>query len=194
MACEAEKNRVNQLNAQTGQKAAYASMICQVRGQDSVECEGAKQEVEELRAQLLDAQKDRDDCLLKQPGASSRLLEASGYVTFLRVNEPGSGYGGGVTNWIDADVIFKLDSRPDKGFGFQLRDDAAEPVRRGMLSLLEDAIVNGLNVITDYIESVATPNNNCFVIRVALTRIPPGHRSTDPSNAGVIAEMKPIQP
>jgi hypothetical protein len=70
-------------------------------------------------------------------------------------------------------VVFKLDSRPDKGFGFQLRDDPTQPVRQGMLDLLQNAIANNLQVITDYVEPVATPNNNCFVIRVALTQTPP---------------------
>jgi hypothetical protein len=93
-------------------------------------------------------------------------------VSFLRVNEPGSGFGGGSTNWFDADVIFKLDSRPDKGFGFQLRDDPFQPVRQGMLALLRDAVMQRLQVTTDYIELVTPPNNNSFVIRVALEHIP----------------------
>jgi hypothetical protein len=98
---------------------------------------------------------------------------ATGYVTLLRVNEPGGGYGGGLTNWFDADVIFKLHSRPDKGFGFQLRKDSAEPVRRGMLVLLENAIVHRLQVITDYVELGEIPNNNSFVTRVAIVQAPP---------------------
>jgi hypothetical protein len=70
-------------------------------------------------------------------------------------------------------VVFKLDSRPDKGFGFRLRDDPAQPVRQGMLDLLQEGITNNLQVINDYLEPVATPNNNCFVIRVALIQTPP---------------------
>jgi hypothetical protein len=93
-------------------------------------------------------------------------------VTFLRVNEPGSGFGGGSTNWFDADVIFMLDSRPDKAFGFQLRADAAQPVRQGMLALLRDAVKHHLQVTTDYFELVTPPNNNSFVIRIALQNIP----------------------
>ena len=86
----------------------------------------------------------------------------------------GGGYGGGSTNWFDADVIFKLHTRPDKAFGFKLRQDAAEPIHRGMLSQLENAIANKLHLITDYIELPSFPNNNSFVIRVALTQEPPG--------------------
>jgi hypothetical protein len=138
------------------------------------ECEGCHSELAGLRSQLLQAQNDLAKCRLEHPpAATSRLLETRGHVTFLLVNEQGSGYGGGSGNWIDADVVFKLDSRPDKGFGFQLRDDPAQPVRQGMLDLLQNAITNNLQVITDYVEPVATPNNNCFVIRVALTQTPP---------------------
>ena len=93
-------------------------------------------------------------------------------MTFLRVNEPGSGFGGGSTNWFDADVIFKLDGRPDKGFGFQLRNDPSQPVRQGMLALLRDAVLHRSQVTTDYLELVTQPNNNSFVIRVALEHIP----------------------
>lgn len=64
------------------------------------------------------------------------LRQSEGLVTFLRVNEPGYGYGGGKSNKIDEDVIFKLDKVPNKSFGFQLRDDRFGPVREGMLSLL----------------------------------------------------------
>ena len=173
MSCEAEQNRFDALNAQVGSKAAYASMICASLGHDSIECQGAQGELADLRGELAEAGRALAECLKNNPPQPTwNLFEASGHVTFLRVNEPGGGYGGGSTNWFDADVIFELDSRPDKGFGFQLRNDAAEPVRRGMLDLLRDAFVNDLQVITDYMEPVATPNNNCFVIRVALIHPP----------------------
>ncbi len=123
-------------------------MICASLGHNSIECQGAQGEAAAAFSQMLEAQRAYQDCLKNNPEPTPRLLGITGYVTFLLINEPGGGYGGGSTNWLDADVIFKLHSRPDKGFGFQLRQDAAEPVRRGMLSLLEDAIVNKLQVIT----------------------------------------------
>ncbi len=174
MSCEAERERYNQLSAAVAEKAAYASMICSQLGHDSTECSGAQGEVAGLRSQVSAALQALNTCLMNNPEPPpSQLLEATGYVTFLRANDPGGGFGGGSTNWFDADVIFKLDSRADKGFGFQLRDgDPAQPVRRGMLDLLEDALIHRLPVITDYIEPTATPNNNCFVIRVALTPAP----------------------
>ena len=174
MSCESEQAKVDQLSAQVSEKAAYSSYICSQLGHDSTECSGSQAEVADLMSQLAAAQQALAKCRADNPPpADALLLEAAGYVTYLRVNEPGGGFGGGSTNWFDADVIFKLDSRPDKGFGFQLRDDPTQPVRQGMLALLQDAIVNKLHVITDYIEPVATPNNNCFVIRVVLTQTPP---------------------
>jgi hypothetical protein len=178
MSCEAEQAQVQQLSDQVAEKAAYAAGICASQGYMSIECTGAQGEVAGLRSSLAAAQAALQKCrAANPPAATSNLLETTGNVTFLRVNEPGGGYGGGSTNWFDADVIFKLDSRPDKGFGFQLRNDLALPVRQGMLALLQDAIVNKLPVITDYIELVAAPNNNCFVIRVAITPPPPPSRT-----------------
>jgi hypothetical protein len=170
--CEAEQNKVNQLQSEVSQKAAYASMICASQGYLSTECQGAQSEVSHLRVQLIEAQQALRECEAScPPEASSRLLQARGYITFLLIND-GGGYGGGSDNWIDADVVFKLDSRPDKGFGFQLREGPPEFIRQGMLALLSDAFVNRLQVITDYIEPVTTPNTNCLVIRVALLYTP----------------------
>jgi hypothetical protein len=98
------------------------------------------------------------------------ILVAEGLVTFLRVHERDTGYGGGRSNKITADVIFKLDSRPDQAFGFELRDDDNLPVRHGMLALLRDAIVHDLRVTADYFKLVTPPNQNSFVLRVALSK------------------------
>ena len=88
------------------------------------------------------------------------------------MHEQGSGYGGGGTNFIDADVVFKLDSRPDKAFGFYLRNDDNQPIRQGMLDLVRDAMTHGLKVTTDFTELVMPPNQNSFVLRVSLTKLP----------------------
>lgn len=183
MSCEAEQATVNRLSQQWAAKKATCAGICASLGHDSQECEGCQAEAEDIRSELAQAQSDLAKCLAANPPeATTRLLQATGYVTFLRVNEPGSGFGGGATNWFDADVIFKLDSRPDKGFGFQLRDDSFQPVRQGMLALLQVAVTQRLQVTTDYLELVMPPNNNSFVIRIALQnipqptpKVPPGH-------------------
>lgn len=173
MACEAEKARRDAAQARYVSLQQHASAVCAMEGFGSSACQDARAQASEALGDIGVAQGAYQACLAKNPEPTPRLLETTGYVTFLLVNEPGSGYGGGSTNWLDADVIFKLHSRPEKGFGFQLRDEN-ESIRRGMLSLLEDAIVNKLQVITDYIELPSLPNNNSFVIRVALTQTPPG--------------------
>jgi hypothetical protein len=124
-------------------------------------CDACRGEVEDLRRDLSDAQAALANCKAGlPPTATAQLLQVTGYLTFLRVNEPGSGFGGGSTNWFDADVIFKLDTRPEKRFGFQLRRDDFLPVRQGMLALLQAAALHRLAVTTDYLELSTFPNNN----------------------------------
>lgn len=97
----------------------------------------------------------------------------AGHVTFLRVHELGTGFGGGRSNAIDAEVIFRLDSHRTQSFGFQLRDDEDLPVRRGMLDLLRDAMTHGLLVRPEYLQRVNPPTlHNCFVVRIELERPP----------------------
>lgn len=94
-----------------------------------------------------------------------------GHVTFLRIHEIGSGYGGGRTNAIDADVIFRVDSHSTLSFGFELRDDEDLPVRRGMLDLVRDAMTHGLLLRPEYLQRVGAPGlRNCTVIRIELER------------------------
>jgi hypothetical protein len=107
---------------------------------------------------------------LRECREGARILDVSGRVTFLRVHELGSGFGGGQSNLLEAEVVFRLDSAPNQGFGFQLRDDEFLPARQGMLALLRDAMVHDLTVTADYNELVTPPNQNSFVIRVAITK------------------------
>lgn len=80
------------------------------------------------------------------------LLAAQGRLTFLRVNDVGAGFGP-PTDFLNAEVIFYLDTLPGKYFGFQLRTDASEDERRGMLDLLRDAYLSGNPVRIDYIRT-----------------------------------------
>jgi hypothetical protein len=102
--------------------------------------------------------------------AEERLLQAVGFVTFLRVNDLGQGFGGGQSNFIPVEVVFRLDSKPDKAFGFQLRDDEWLPARHGMLALLRDAMTHRLEVTTDYSQPASPPDQNGIAIRVWITR------------------------
>jgi hypothetical protein len=173
MACEAEQAAVYEAEGAAGSAAAQCVSICGSLGHDSIECQGCQQEAADARARVFEARQALAKCLAANPPApTSHLLEAEGHVNFLLVVEQGMGYGGGASNWIDADVIFKLDSRPDLAFGFQLRDDSPQPTRRGMLDLLREAIVHNLRVIVDYTQLVMPPNQNSFALRVALTKLP----------------------
>jgi hypothetical protein len=125
------------------------------------------------RAQMWLGEKEQELRACRAAAEAIVTRTAEGLVTFLRIHEPGTGYGGGDSNHIDADVIFKLDTYPDKAFGFQLRDDPFHPVREGMLSLLRTGITSNWRVRTDYDEFVQEPNQNSFAVRVALVRPQP---------------------
>lgn len=120
------------------------------------------------RAALSAAQQALHACLAAL--TATNLRESKGHVTYLRVHEPGTGYGGGSTNYFDADVVFRLDSTDPQGlaFGFHLRDDDLRPVHEGMLAVLREAITHGLLVITDYNQLVNPPNQNSLAFRVAI--------------------------
>lgn len=166
VACEAEQTAYELAVAAHAEKAEWCASLPTKPGTRKT----CVRQVYIARHKMLEAELALNACLLKAP---HRNVQAEGLVTFLLVVEPGLGYGGGTTNWIDADVIFKLDSRPTKAFGFRLREGEPEPIRRGMLSLLEDALIHGLKVTTSYREDQVPLNQNSFVLRVALSHPKP---------------------
>lgn len=91
------------------------------------------------------------------------LAAATGRITFLRVHDVGTGWGPG-SDFLDVEVVIQLDSVPGRGFGFQLRSDAEEAARRGMLDLLRDAFGRNGLVTVDYVK---TGLRNGRIIRVA---------------------------
>jgi hypothetical protein len=95
------------------------------------------------------------------------LLQSSGKVSFLRVHEVGSGFGP-PTDQIDVEVVFRLDSQPDRAMGFQLRNDGNRPVRQGMLDLLRDAFAHQSTAVVDF--DLDAGKNNGVAIRVALRK------------------------
>ena len=99
--------------------------------------------------------------------AQAAILQASGRITLLRVHDVGTGYGP-PTDWIDVEVIIKLDNQPGKAFGFQLRDDGNYPLRQGMLDLLRDAFNNNWPVTIDY--DIDPGKNHGIIRRVWLTK------------------------
>ena len=91
------------------------------------------------------------------------LANAQGRVTFLRVHDPGTGFGP-PTDFLDVEVVINLDSLPGRGFGFQLRADGKESTAHGMLDLLRDAYNRNSRVSIDYIR---TGLRNGRILRVA---------------------------
>ena len=95
------------------------------------------------------------------------LKNSQGKLTFLRAHDVGSGWGP-PTDSLDVEVVFMLDSVSQGAFGFQLRNDANEPVREAMVGLLRDAYVNNLKVSVDYFIDPGKHNGRAF--RIALVR------------------------
>ena len=93
------------------------------------------------------------------------LVATTGKITFLRVHDVGTKFGP-PADQIDAEVIVKLSTEPERAMGFQLRNDANQAARKGMLDLLRDAFVNNRNVTIDY--NLDANKNNGIAIRVAL--------------------------
>ena len=101
--------------------------------------------------------------LLATKTFSASLLSATGKVTFLRVNDLGTGFGTPI-EFLDAEVIVQLDSLPGKSLGFQLRADSSEPDHHGMLEVLRLAFRANASVSIDYLRNGA---DNGRIMRVA---------------------------
>jgi Pregnancy-associated plasma protein-A len=92
----------------------------------------------------------RMDATLESPRSNlvSRLLQATGRITLLRVRDIGT-RSGPPDDQIDVEVVIQLDTQPGKAFGFQLRNDSNGPVREGMVGLLRSALAHNWNVTID---------------------------------------------
>lgn len=102
--------------------------------------------------------------LLADKPFSAGLASASGKITFLRINDVGSGFGSPI-EFLDAEVIVQLDSQPGKSFGFQLRaNDKEKDARLGMLDVLRSAFRGNRTVALDYLRNGA---QNGVIIRAA---------------------------
>lgn len=160
MRCEAEKAALDEANRELGRARARCADEYGLGTEGYVQCVTGLGH--ELKAES-DAQDAYKACM------ATVLRQSVGQVTFLVVQEPGMGYGGGSSNWFDADVVFRLDSTDaaGMGFGFQLRDEN-EAVREGMLSILREAIASHLKLIVEYNQYVSEPDQNLFALKVAI--------------------------
>ena len=95
------------------------------------------------------------------------LLNFSGKLTMLRVHDVGTRFGP-PSDQIDVEVVFKLNSQPDKAFGFTLRNDTNAAAHRGMLDLLRSGFDHNWSVSTD--AEIDTGKKHGKSIRVWLTK------------------------
>ena len=95
---------------------------------------------------------------------ASKLIASTGKVSELRVIQLHSRHGP-PEDQIDVEVVAKLDTVPDRGLGFQLRDDNSRPVRQGMLDLLRDAFTTGRRLIQEQQLRASNVRRTCAVRR-----------------------------
>ncbi|MGW7081725.1 hypothetical protein [Streptomyces sp. NPDC054866] len=100
---------------------------------------------------------------------ASKLIASQGRVKELRVVELGSRHGP-PADQIDVEVVAELDTVPDRGMGFQLRNDANRPVRQGMLDLLRDAFQLGCQTRIEYSIDLEAGRKNGIILRVILLK------------------------
>ncbi len=77
------------------------------------------------------------------------ILVVEGKLIFLRAHDVGTGFGPPI-DFLNAEVVVKVDSEPVKAFGFQLRNDAKEEAHRRMLDVLRDAFRRDQPVRIEY--------------------------------------------
>jgi len=98
------------------------------------------------------------------------LLNLSGKIVMLRVNEVGDSFGKPPDNFV-VEVVVQLDSHAaGAASGFQLRADANQPARQGMLDLLRDAFNHGWRVHIDH--EVPAGKTKGTIIRTWVTKDP----------------------
>jgi hypothetical protein len=155
--CQQYRTAVNQLRAQVTEVKQECDAIDDLR-----ERRQCLQMLAQLRDRLKRAEAALKNCEsgLPSPGVRS----ASGHVNFLRVNE--GGYGP-PDDFLNLEVIFKLDTQPGRAFGFSLKPDADEPAHEGALSLLLAALEQDLNMTIDFEQELNRANSRAF--RFAIT-------------------------
>ncbi|WP_157961103.1 hypothetical protein [Lutibacter citreus] len=101
------------------------------------------------------------------------LQQTSGKLSFLRINEVGSGFGPN-SDSIDSEVIIKFANNTNMAFGFQLRNDKNSLVHQGMLDLLRDAFDKDYKVTINFTarkgNDVRPPDKNGEILRLWITK------------------------
>lgn len=97
--------------------------------------------------------------------AQTQRVSLSGKITVIDIRDVGTGYGP-PSDFIDAEVIIKLDSQGGRAFGFQLRNDNNRPARQAMYDLLLDAYRNSWRVTIDILQNPNKNNAIIYAVRV----------------------------
>jgi len=98
---------------------------------------------------------------------AQQVESVTGKVTLLRVNPVGGAFGPPADR-IDAEVIIKLNTKPDNAYGFQLRKDNNELTHEAMFEMLQYAYANNLEIKIEY---TRLPNRKNFILfRVILEK------------------------
>ena len=100
---------------------------------------------------------------------ATELIASQGKVKELRVVELG-GKHGPPGDQIDVEVVAELDSVPDRGMGFQLRNDENRPVRQAMFDLLRQAFDSGSLTRIEYSIDLDAGKKNGVILRVILLK------------------------
>ena len=100
---------------------------------------------------------------------AAKLIQSTGKLTLLRAHDVGSGFGPD-TDFIDVEVVIRLDTEPDRFMGFQLRNDENRVARQGMLDLLRDAFNHNWTVTIDYSIDLEAGKKHGVILRAWLTK------------------------
>jgi hypothetical protein len=97
------------------------------------------------------------------------ILTTEGRLTFLRVHDVGTGFGSSL-DFLDAEVIVKLDGAPLRVFGLQLRTGPNEAVNQRALDLLRDISNARLSQLRIHeVGSKFDPNTDQIDVEVMIT-------------------------
>ncbi len=80
---------------------------------------------------------------------SSQILNKTGKIVYLRVHDRGTGYGA-PSDFLDAEVIVRLQNDGSEAYGLQLRNDDNLPAAQAMFTLLDGAFNDNEPVSIDY--------------------------------------------
>jgi hypothetical protein len=94
------------------------------------------------------------------------LANITGKINYLRVHDLGTGYGP-PKDFLDSEVIVRIDSDSQKAFGFQLRQGSFLVERERMLSVLRDAFSQDKAVTFVYVK---TGPNTGTILRVSIEK------------------------